>query len=318
LKKIISPGPIPAAWDPEALFLKAQRYAQRMAEEDSGSWEYALWSSLSLELLARAALSNVSPALLADTDKNWSSLYHSLGFNPTEPKFSPKSIPITDVLRRLTSILPEFNQEFESFCVLHTGRRNAELHSGETTFDGVRGSSWQPRFFQACEALLASMGLRLDDFVGVDEAEVASKLIAAAADDSAKAVRGDVEAHRKVWLAKGDDERSTLTASARVWATRQAGHRVVCPACQSVALVNGEPISVPNQKLEDDQIVETQQHLPSNFQCIACSLKILGLSRLSAVNLGDRYTKTETYDAAEYYAPQDDYAGYDDDNNEPG
>jgi hypothetical protein len=137
LKKIISPGPIPAAWDPEALFLKAQRYAQRMAEEDSGSWEYA-------------------------------------------------------------------------------------------------------------------------------------------------------------------------------------GHRVVCPACQSVALVNGEPISVPNQKLEDDQIVETQQHLPSNFQCIACSLKILGLSRLSAVNLGDRYTKTETYDAAEYYAPQDDYAGYDDDNNEPG
>jgi hypothetical protein len=40
------------------------------------------------------------------------------------------------------------------------------------------------------------------------------------------------------------------------------------------------------------------------------SLKILGLSRLGAVNLGDRYTKTQTYDAAEYYAPQDDYAGY--------
>src|SRR5206468_9043221 len=109
----------PEAWDAEALFLKAQRYAQRMSEEDSGSWEYALWSSLSLELLARAALSNVSPALLADTDKHWSSLYHSLGFSPTEPKFSPKSISITDVLRRLSSIFPGFNQELESFCVLH-------------------------------------------------------------------------------------------------------------------------------------------------------------------------------------------------------
>jgi hypothetical protein len=316
LKKIISPGPIPESWDPEALFLKAQRYAQRMTEEDSESWEYAFWSSLSLELLARAVLSNVSPALLADTKNDWNSLYHSLGFTPTESKFSPKSISITEVLERVSRLFPEFNHEVKSFCVLHTGRRNAELHSGETTFDGVPGSSWQPRFFQACQALLASMGLGLDDFVGNDEAEVARKLIAAATDDSAKAVRGEVEAHKEAWLAKGDDERSALAASARVWAIREAGHRVKCPACESVALVAGEPISVPVQRLENDQIIETQQYLPSNFQCIACSLKILGLSRLSAVHLGDRYTKTRTYDAAEYYAPQDDYAGYDDDNNE--
>jgi hypothetical protein len=216
----------------------------------------------------------------------------------------------------LSSIFPGFNQELESFCVLHTGRRNAELHSGETKFDGVLGSSWQPRFFQACEALLVAMGLTLDDFVSDDEVKVARKLIAAAADDSAKAVRGDVEAHKKVWLAKNDEERSALAASARVWATKEAGHRVLCPACQSVALVIGEPISVPNKILEDDQIVETQQYLPNIFQCIACSLKISGLSRLSVVNLGDRYTKTTFYDAAEYYAPKDEYEGYDDDNNE--
>ncbi len=51
---------------------------------------------------------------------------------------------------------------------------------------------------------------------------------------------------------------------------------------------------------------------------IACRLKIHGLSRLTAVgnNLANRFKNTSTYDAAEYYAKEDDYAYYEDDNNE--
>lgn len=316
MKKTIAPAETPPSWDPEALYLKAERYVQHMSALDSDDWEYALWSSLSLEFLARAALANVSPALLAETDKSWSSLYHALGFTPTEEKFAPKSIAISEVFRRLTAILPDFTKEHESFGIRHTGRRNAELHSGEPAFDGIKGSTWQPHFYQTCEILLASMGMTLQDFVGKDEATVAKKLVAAAADDSAKAVKGEVEAHRKVWLAKGEEERTTLGAQASVWATRQSGHRVDCPACASRALVVGEPVSAPMQRLNDGEITETQEYLPNQFQCIACGLKIAGLSRLTVVGLGDRYKKTQIYDAAEYYAPEDDYAGYEDDNNE--
>jgi hypothetical protein len=61
------------------------------------------------------------------------------------------------------------------------------------------------------------MGMSLRDFVGGDEANVAKQLIAAAADDRAKAVKGDVEAHKKVWLAKDEKERITLSAQAAVW-----------------------------------------------------------------------------------------------------
>ena len=160
------------------------------------------------------------------------------------------------------------------------------------------------------------MGMTLGDFVGKDEAEVAKKLIAAAADDSAKAVKGEVEAHKKVWLAKGEKERTTLGAQAAVWATRHAGHRIDCPACASPALVVGEPISAPIQRINDGEITETQEYLPNQYECIACGLKIAGLSRLTVVELGDRYKKTQVYDVAEYYAPEDDYAGYEDDNNE--
>lgn len=316
MKKTIKPAGTPPSWDPEALHLKAERYVQHMSALDSDDWEYALWSSLSLEFLARAALANVSPALLAETDKSWSSLYHALGFIPTEEKFAPKSIAISEVFRRLTAILPDFTKEHESFGILHTGRRNSELHSGELAFDGIKGSVWQPRFYQTCKVLLASMGMTLEDFVGKDEAKVAKKLIAAAADDSAKAVKGEVDAHKKVWLAKEEKERKTLGAQAAVWATRQAGHRIDCPACASRALVVGEPVSAPIRRLNEGEITETQEYLPNHFECIACGLKIAGLSRLTVVSLGERYKKTQVYDAAESYAPGDDHADYDDDNNE--
>lgn len=316
MKKTITAAATPTTCDPDALYLKAERYVQHMSALDSDDWEYALWSSLSLEFLARAALANVSPALLAETDKSWSSLYHALGFTPTEEKFAPKSIAISEVFKRLTAVLPDFAKEHENFGIQHTGRRNAELHSGEPAFDGIKGSSWQPRFYQTCKILLASMGMKLKDFVGTDEAQVAKKLIAAAADVSAKAVKGEVEAHKKVWLAKSEKGRTTLGAQAAVWATRQVGHRVDCPACASQALVVGEPVSAPVQKLNDGEITETQEYLPNQFECIACGLKIAGLSRLTVVGLSDRYKKKRVYDAAQNYAPEDDYAGYDDDNNE--
>lgn len=317
MKKTVTPTATPPSWDPEGLYLKAQRYVQHMSALDSDDWEYALWSGFSLEFLARAALANVSPALLAETDKNWASLYHALGFTPTEEKFAPKSIAISEVFNRLTAILPDFTKEHKDFGILHTGRRNTELHTGETAFDGIKGSIWQPRFYQTCKILLSSIGMTLGDFVGEDEAKVAGQLIAAAADDSAKAVKGEVEAHKKVWLAKGEKERSTLVAQASLWATRQAGHRVDCPSCASQALVVGEPVSAPVQRLNDGEITETQEYLPNQFECVACGLKIAGLSRLTVVGLGDRYKKTQVYDAAEYYAPSDDYAGYEEDNNEP-
>jgi hypothetical protein len=318
LKKTITSNEIPAAWNPDSLFNKAQRYVEKMTEADCQTWEHALWSSLTLEFVARAALSNVNPALLADYgDRNWSSLLHSLGYTPTESKFSPKSISIVEVVRRLGEIFPNFDREVENFCKTHVGKRNGELHSGETPFDGVPVSTWQPNFFKAIDILMASMGMKLEDLVGEDEAATARKLIAAAADEKAKAVKGDVDAHKKVWKSKSQEERNKLAQSASVWATRNDGHRVKCPACNSESLLYGEAISAPTQKLENDTIIEKQEYLPAQLECIACGLKISGYSRLNAVGLGDRYINTTHYDAAEYYAPEDEYYGYEEDNNEP-
>ncbi|HZR35304.1 MAG TPA: hypothetical protein VFA75_07995 [Nevskia sp.] len=302
------------AWSKEALLAKAQRYAQEMLSNSRDDWRFGLTSTFVLEFLARAALANISPALLADS-KSWNNLYFSLGHTPNAPKFIPKSIDITEVFGRLRDTIPTFTTELEGFAAQHISRRNEELHAGSTPFDGL-STSWLARFYETCTVLLASIGEDLSLLIGDKESKVATKLIAASKDESAKAVAKAIAAHKTVWDSKSPEEQKKLARKASVWATRQAGHRVVCPACSNEALVSGSAISEPLRKLDGDLIVEAQEYLPSKFECIACQLKIAGLSQLSASGLGATYKSTSTYDAAEYYAPEDEHPGFDDDNNE--
>jgi len=289
-----------------------------MHEEEPNSWEQLLWSSLSLELLLRAALSNVSPALIADTsNKEWSHLYVALGFDPRDEKYSPRTIATNEVISRLSKIFPEFNREIESFCIIHTGRRNTELHSGENPFEGVAESSWLPHYYKTVEILLSTMGIRMNEFFDEEVVNVANKLMEAAADERAQAAKAVVAAHKKVWESKSPEEQETARKSAKVWAMKNDAHRKPCPACGSTGLLFGEPVSAPQRTLEGSEIQESHENLPTNFECVACGLKITGLSKLNAVGLGDRFKRTYTYDAAEFYAPEDAFHEYEDDNNEP-
>lgn len=312
-----APAEVPGTWDSDALATKAQRYVDAMLECPRDSWQFGLLSSLALELLARAALSKIHPALLADLE-DWNNLYSALGHTPTSKKFTPKSIVITEVLRRLNMILPEFDSELEKFCKLQISRRNAELHTADASYDGMKQSTWLPAFYRSCSVLLESIDSELVAFIGEDEFGLAEKLIEAAADETAKAVAGTIKSHATVWEAKEEQERTTLGEQASLWAMKHIGHRVGCPACGSVAIVVGEPISTPVQTLEDDIITEKQQYLPSRFECIACGMKIAGLSHLSAGGLGDTYIQTQQYSAPDYYAPDDDEMyPWEEDNNEP-
>jgi hypothetical protein len=301
-------------WSKSALLAKAQRYAQEMLAHSRDDWRFGLLSTFVLEFLARATLANISPALLAEP-KSWSNLYFSLGHSPTAPKFIPKSIDITEVFARLRDTVPSFTTELEGFSAQHVSRRNEELHGGSLPFDGL-STGWLPRFYETAEVMLTAMGEGLGSLVGDEESKLAAQLIAASKDESAKAVAKAIAAHKTVWDSKDDGEKAKLAQQASVWSTRQTGHRVLCPACLNDALVQGGPISQPIRKLEGDLIVETQEYLPSKFECVACQLKIAGLSQLSACGLGSTYKSTSTYDAAEYYAPEDEHPEYDDDNNE--
>src|SRR5665213_3270103 len=160
------------------------------------NWQFGFWSSLSLELLARAALANVSPTLLANR-KDWRNIYHALGYPPTAKGFTPNSVITGEVLSILNELRPDFSAELLDFCATHCARRNAELHSGEDAFANLGTSAWLPKFYASCEIFLRSMGKNLDDFFS--DPPSAQAMIGALQDTAAKIVRQEIETYKQIW-----------------------------------------------------------------------------------------------------------------------
>jgi hypothetical protein len=291
----------PHAWSAESLLCKAQRYATTMLEKERTDWQFGFWSALTLEMLARAAVAKISPTLLAHSN-NWNNTYYALGQTATESRYVPRSIDIAEVFNRLKSIFPDnFTQEVHNFYSNHINLRNTEMHSGDLPFDVLGTSSWLAKYYLTCQVLLHPLGQKLDILLGTDEAKVAETLIQALEDSAAKAVGTTIEDHKKAWRSKTDKERKSLARQAQTLTSRHVGHRIKCPSCGNTALIHGNPLGAPTQKLEDDIITERQSMLPSHFECLACGLKIIGYSKLAACGLGDAFTATSQYEAAEYF-----------------
>lgn len=308
----------PHEWSSTSLLTKAQRYADLMLEQPRDHWQFGFWSALCLEMIIRASVAHVSTTLLAD-GKDWNNVLFALGRKGASSKLSPKSIDASDAITRAEALFPEFNREMANFCVIHLQRRNAELHSGVLPFDGLNTSTWLPQFYAASEALLGTMDMLMGNFFGADEAKTAATLVQALKDDAAKAVRGTINAHKTIWEEKSEEERKKLARKADDQSTRADGHRVACPACQSVALVNGAPAGPESSSFKDGMIVLRQPMLPSHFECKACGLKIAGYSKLNACDLGGTFTATSYADPVDYFEDdfRDRFSGMDEDNNEP-
>jgi hypothetical protein len=285
-------------WSSEALFSKALLYVEEMERYPAEDWRFGFWASLSLELIARAALSHISPTLLANR-KDWHNVIHALGRQATSVKFSPMSVNISEVLSMLTELVPGFIPELSDFCVRHVARRNSELHTGEEVFAGLGTSSWLPHYYASCKVLLESMGKTLSEVF--EDPKKAEELVTALQDTVSKVVHGDIAAHRKLWGLKEKTEQDTLVVQATSWATRQAGHRTKCPACGSPSLIHGSSYGPVTTQIGEDEVVQKQTMLPAAFECIACRLRISGFSKLSAAGLGDAFTSTSTFSIPEYF-----------------
>ena len=271
-------------WSEESLFHKARLYIERMETHPPDDWQFGFWSALSLELFSRAALAHISPVLLAD-NRNWRNVAHALGQGQSTVGFSPRSIPLNEVFDRLKELLPVFNSEIVGFCRQHTKRRNSELHSGELPFENLKTAEWLPMYYLACDALLGSTNRKLEDFV-LAPAET-REMINSFQDTSASTVREDVEGHKQGWSNKSVSEQEKASEQAEIWATRHEGHRAECPACSSQALLQGTAAGPVTTEIGGDEVVQRQTMLPSSFECIACGLRISGLSKLSTSGLGN-------------------------------
>ncbi len=285
-------------WSEETLFCKAVLYFEQMESHTANEWQYGFWSALGLELLARAALAHISPVFLANTN-NWRNLAHALGKESTAKKFSPSSIGITSVFGCLRELTSDFSKETSDFCKQHMERRNSEIHSGHLAFASLDTSKWLPEFYLACKVLTESMERDLADLI--PNPTEATSLINSFKVRAAEAVEESIKAHKIVWSNKTKEEKAKASSQAVAWARKSSGHRTKCPACDAPALLKGSPSGPVSTRIEGDDIVQKQAQLPSSFECIACGLRISGLSKLSACGLGKSFSETSTYTAAEFF-----------------
>ncbi|MET4599894.1 hypothetical protein [Stenotrophomonas sp. 2694] len=288
------------SWDKESLWQKSILFMERAFKEEREGDVFPLWASMGLELLCRSAVAHVSPLLLAEPERDQKNALHILGFGTS----SPRSINTTQVLGLCKVLFTDFTDEEVKAASTLIGRRNEELHTGAAAYAAFRVQDWLPGFFRCCDVLATAIGQSLEALLGPEEATAARDTLVAADKSIGSNVKTDILAHAKVFKAKDEAERKVLAEASQRLGDELAGqrhHRVVCPACECVATVQGADVGKQKVEHGDGCIVVRQTVLPNRFNCSACGLKLAGYQALRAAGVADHFTRRSEFTPSEYY-----------------
>lgn len=280
----------------DTLLSKSKAYIARAlaAKSRKEIGEYQLWSSLALELLAKAALANVHPCLVADPNSP-ASLFAAAGMN-VDPDV--KTITAKTLFERLTHLSKKFDQKTKDFCTNISLKRNAELHSGEVPFETVTPGSWEGRFWHTAELILEAMGSSLEDWLGANQAKAPKALLTeytlalqqsaqVKVETAGEAFRKQSSTYRKDAQAKAealepwDLRRSFSLMTDGIWAVK-------CPACESKAFVAGakynEEIADEHDGEYDEETIDVF-YVAEELHCPACQLHLDNRESIEAVGI---------------------------------
>jgi hypothetical protein len=146
------------SFDYDAIWLKAVAFINRALDATDDFEERAFWAVCSLELLAKAALAKISPALIADINADGNSLLIATGLHQDASTFV--SVPAKTVFKRCQSLTKQFDSTRANKIAAN---RNGYLHSGAP--------------FCAAIPLLPAQDKELADFVGSDRQEEINLLL---------------------------------------------------------------------------------------------------------------------------------------------
>jgi hypothetical protein len=236
---------VTAPYDHDALWLKAKLFLNHAMDSDDLCTfeERALWASLALELLAKAALAHVSPLLIATPQEDGTNLLIAAGLLGGEARF--KSIPAHTLFGRCQKAFKPFS---EKEAVQIAQARNEYLHGAGVGFGGIPEEAWWARFWSQVAILVDHLDDDLDGLVGSDRVAVVNRFLALNA--------RNLE-HRLESLLERARQRLNLRGSVNppAWVEREfastrdltAGmsHRTdaTCPACGAAGVLEGDEVS---------------------------------------------------------------------------
>jgi hypothetical protein len=317
MKKIINPSLLP-----ETLYEKSRVYIRRgfRAQSAGDNEEYQLWASLSLELLGKAALSRVHPALVADPN-HYQSLFAACGKEITP---DIRTITAKTLFVRLGHLDKGFDLRHQQVCEQMTLRRNAELHSGESPFSGMPAEGWERGFWGAIVLILGIQDETLDSWLGAEEAKVPAEIIKQAEHALQWAVKNRIRHCTEDFESKHRDQtqRAKLLSDSEFlhwndwsWDERE---RTTCPACKAQGFLGGN--------LWDEEVIASEPgwggvdengeyygEAPSDtvrktytveiFECLVCKLTLFGANEVAAGGLNQEFSSEEKHERNFY----DDY-----------
>jgi hypothetical protein len=283
---------ITTALSADALMGKSQAYITRalVAKAVGSMSEYQLWASLALELVGKAALAKIHPCLVADPQSKVS-LFAAAGM-----VISPdiKTITATTLFDRLTHMSKRFDKKTQEFCTNMSLKRNAELHSGEASFEGAIAASWEGRYWHTVEIILETGDGSIETWLGADKAQAPKALLAeyTHAIEKAATIRVETAAHGFKERSKKEREEAHAKAAAMdLWAMRTSfrvqPHNIwdaQCPACKSRSFLGGvkydEEVSEDEADDPYEELVDVS-YVAEEFLCPSCTLKAATPSRRS-------------------------------------
>lgn len=154
-----------APFDPDGLWLKARLFLNRAMDGTREFEESAFWASCALELLGKAALSRVSPLLIANPIDDGKSMLIASGLQPDAGGF--QTVQAKTIYARCEKAFrpfshPEAKKLSES--------RNEYIHSAGVGFDAIPEHAWWPRYWAQAVILVSHLDRDIEDLVGTSRA----------------------------------------------------------------------------------------------------------------------------------------------------
>jgi hypothetical protein len=160
------------SFDYDAIWLKAVAFINRALDATDDFEERAFWAVCSLELLAKAALAKISPALIADINADGNSLLIATGLHQDASTFV--SVPAKTVFKRCQSLTKQFDSTRANKIAAN---RNGYLHSGAPFCAAIPAARWWEEYWPLVSILLPAQDKELADFVGSDRQEEINLLL---------------------------------------------------------------------------------------------------------------------------------------------
>lgn len=274
---------------------KTKLYFERAFNEEPTNPLFAYWCHMALELLARAAVSKLHPALLAARrSPERTSIPFALGVKPIVDPLMLESISTSEVGQLCSEHVTGFRGTHAKIFDEARKRRNAEVHSAHPAMEALP-SDWRGNLFSTVRLLATHLALDLKDLMGEQHAELVARLVAEdqeAVEREVKRLIGEAQARRG-----SGGTIPELPDFFPVTHTYRAP--TACPACRETGEVHGEVTARRPPRVEDEKLVQTYSFLPVWFGCHTCGLQLEGNAQLSSAKIGEPLVVTEEVDPKE-------------------